>query len=97
MPTDRAVSLGLILTELVINATKYAYGGEAGPLSIAVEPQRNRFRLIVADNGRGKSGDRVGFGSRMLAAMVDQIGGELEEADNKPGLRVIVTGPVQAE
>lgn len=97
MSTDRAVNLGLILTELVINAGKYAYGGGAGPLSIAVEPQRNRFRLIVADHGRGKTGGRQGFGSRMLAAMVEQIGGVMEEADNGPGLRTIVTAPVQSE
>ena len=98
IPADRAVSLGLILTELVINASKYAYGGEAGKLLIQLEAVRNRFRLIVADEGGGKptaEGARQGFGSRMLAAMVGNIGGALEETDNRPGLRVIVTAPVE--
>ena len=27
LPNDRAISMGLILTELCINANKYAYGG----------------------------------------------------------------------
>ncbi|MBE7217934.1 MAG: GAF domain-containing protein [Caulobacteraceae bacterium] len=95
IPADSAVNVGLILTELVINAQKYAYGGEPGPIAISLEQHRNRFRLIVADQGRGRQGARQGFGTRMLTAMVERLGGSLEEADNKPGLRVFVTAPIQ--
>jgi len=93
IPTDRAVDIGLILTELVINATKYAYDGAAGPISIALEQHRDRFRLIVADDGRGK-GEGAGFGSRMMSAMVQRLDGAMEFADNAPGLRVILTAPI---
>ena len=95
VPANMAVSVGLVLTELVINANKYAYGGAPGPLSIALEPYRNRLRLIVADSGRGRTGDRKGFGTRMLDAVVGQIEGELDEADNQPGLRMILTAPIR--
>ncbi|MHB8283989.1 MAG: histidine kinase dimerization/phosphoacceptor domain -containing protein [Caulobacteraceae bacterium] len=91
---DRAVNVGLILTELVINANKYAYGGAPGPVAISLEQHRNRFRLIVADNGSGKAGTRQGFGTRMLGAMVDGLKGEMDETSNAPGLRVIVTAPI---
>lgn len=93
---DRAVHVGLILTELVINANKYAYGGASGPVAIALEEYRNQFRLIVADQGRGTVGDREGFGSRMMKAMVQRLDGTIERFDNKPGLRVIVTAPIAA-
>lgn len=93
--TDRAVNVGLILTELVINANKYAYGGKAGPISIALEQHRNRFLLIVADRGVGKSRTRQGFGTRMLNAMVDRLAGTIEDTSNDPGLRVVVTAPIQ--
>ncbi|WP_267393791.1 MULTISPECIES: histidine kinase dimerization/phosphoacceptor domain -containing protein [unclassified Sphingomonas] len=93
VPTDRAVNIGLILTELVINATKYAYGGAAGPISIALEQHRTRLRLIVADEGGGK-GDGEGFGGRMMAAMVQRLDGEIDFGDNAPGLRVIMTAPI---
>lgn len=95
MPTDRAISLGLILTELMINATKYAYGGGPGPLAISIAEERANLRLVVADKGVGVTGGgRKGFGSRMMEAMVKQIGGELEREDNRPGLRVVLTAPV---
>ena len=95
IPADVAVNVGLVLTELVINANKYAYGGAPGPVSIALEQHRARFRLIVADRGAGKpSGGRKGFGTRMVAAMVDGLQGVLEELPNQPGLRVILTAPI---
>ena len=95
VPTDRAVNIGLVLTELVINASKYAYGGRPGPILIALEQHRNRFRLIVADQGSGKIGNREGFGSRMMNAVVAGLAGTIEQDDNLPGLRVIMTAPIE--
>ena len=100
IPTDRAVSLGLVMTELVINATKYAYGGAAGRIDIALEQHRGKVRLIVADEGRGQAGADAGangggFGSRMLDAMVQRLGGTLDRLDNDPGLRVVLTAPIE--
>ncbi|SFP73118.1 histidine kinase dimerization/phosphoacceptor domain -containing protein [Sphingomonas rubra] len=95
IPSDRAVNVGLVMTELVINATKYAYGGEPGPIAIGLEQYRNRLRLIVADSGHGKSGTNTGFGSRMMGAMVAKLNGEIEHADNRPGLRAILTAPIE--
>ena len=92
---DKAVKIGLILTELVINANKYAYGGAPGPISIVLEQHRNRFRLVVADSGAGRTGTREGFGSRMLGAMVKSLAGEFAEGSNDPGLRLIVTAPIE--
>jgi light-regulated signal transduction histidine kinase (bacteriophytochrome) len=95
MPTDRAVNVGLILTELVINASKYAYGGQPGPILIALEQYRNQIRLIVADKGVGQTGTRVGFGSRMMNAVVGRLSGSIAQQDNMPGLRVIMTAPIE--
>ncbi|NIJ08937.1 light-regulated signal transduction histidine kinase (bacteriophytochrome) [Sphingomonas vulcanisoli] len=93
---DRAVSVGLILTELVINANKYAYDGGAGPIAITLEPYRNQFRLIVADSGKGQTRTREGFGTRMMNAMVQRLSGTIELSDNHPGLRVIVSAPADS-
>lgn len=94
LATDRAVTVGLVATELVINANKYAYGGGAGPVDIRLEAAGGSFRLIVADRGRGRGSPGQGFGTRMMTAMVSQLGGRIEYLDNDPGLRAVVTAPV---
>jgi two-component system, chemotaxis family, sensor kinase Cph1 len=94
VPADRAVPLGLVLTELVINANKYAYGGNPGPLQVRLLEDRANFRLVVADSGKGKATAKGGFGSRVIDAMVAQLQGEIAYEDNSPGLRVTVSAPV---
>ena len=94
--TDRAVSIGLVVNELIINATKYAYGGRPGRVSIRLEQQQNQLRLCVSDSGKGDSGENegTGFGSRMLATLVQGLGGTIERDDNLPGLKVVVACPI---
>ena len=96
MPTDRAVNIGLILTELIINANKYAYDGSPGPITVKLSQHRNRFQLIVADQGQGFSGTHEGFGTRMLNAMIARLGGDIERMSNNPGLRVLVTASIES-
>ncbi|BDA86435.1 hypothetical protein Sa4125_39770 [Aureimonas sp. SA4125] len=94
VPADRAVSTGLILTELIINARKYAYDGEPGRISIVLEPYRSSFRLIVADEGRGMQAPEMGFGTRMIRAIVERLDGNISYDSNGPGLRAILTAAV---
>lgn len=96
-PTDRAVAIGLVATELIINASKYAYGGAPGPLDITLETHDGDLRLIVADRGGGKAKSTAGFGSRMISAMVTQLSGILDYGDNRPGLRAVLSAPLAGE
>lgn len=93
--TDQAVTLGLVLTELLINSNKYAYGGAAGPVAVELTENHGQLRLIVADKGVGRGSARKGFGSRIMEGLVAQLGGTLDLGDNQPGLRTVVMVPVQ--
>ena len=94
LPIDRVIPLGLVVTELVININKYAYGGAPGPVDVALTEDRTRFRLVVADKGQGRISVRPGFGTRMMTGLVAQLSGELLFEDNAPGLRVAVSAPI---
>ena len=95
IPTDRAVNVGLIAAELVINATKYAYPATgSGPIDVRLEQYQNQLRLTVSDQGIGKVGNREGFGSRMMTAVMKRIDGELHYQDNAPGVRAVVSAPI---
>ncbi len=94
LPIDRVIPLGLVVTELVINIAKYAYDGVAGPVEIGFSEHASKFHLVVADKGTGRTSARRGFGTRMMTALVTQLGGELAFEDNEPGLRAMLSAPI---
>ena len=100
VPTSKAVTLGLLLTELMINANKYAYGGGAGPLDVELTETTTHLVLVVADRGYGipaQPDEKVpskGLGSRIMAGLLLQIGAKLTRSDNNPGLRTEISVPL---
>ena len=99
VPTEVAMSLGLIVTELVLNAAKYAYDGRSGPVEVTVEGGAERLRVRVRDYGKGQTSTRpqgTGFGSRLMASLVDRLNGELRRSDAAPGLSVTIEMPLRS-
>ncbi|MEK0084445.1 histidine kinase dimerization/phosphoacceptor domain -containing protein [Benzoatithermus flavus] len=94
----QAMSIGLVMTELVLNASKYAYGGSPGPIEVRLERHHTKLRLSVKDEGRGRQAVRSssGFGSRMIAATVGQLKGMLDYDDSPDGFGAVVTVPIES-
>lgn len=77
---DFAIPIGLLVTELVINALKHAYPSGSGPIRVKAERQDRTILLIVEDDGVGVSETEWrsgGMGNRIVLAMVDKIQGRL--------------------
>jgi len=91
---DRAITLGLIVAELITNINKHAYSGKAGPIDVRLSGEDVMFCVVVADKGRGNASSRMGFGTRMMNALVTQLGGKLAYERNDPGLRAVLTAPI---
>ena len=95
--TDQAVSIGVIVTELVTNAVKYAYPpGEAGEIRIILEPDERpgRARLTVEDDGPGLGGGQpkgTGLGGRIVSAMASGLRSKVEYDPSWPGVRALLT------
>lgn len=83
LPTDRAVSVGLLVTELVTNAYKYAYADrEPGEVRLRLEPHSEGAALIaVEDDGVGWDGtgtvQGTGLGMRIVRAMAQNLGSDV--------------------
>ena len=81
LSVDMAVSLGLILNELVTNSFKYAFcGGRAGILTITLAREAGGYCLSVADDGPGLPADydlrKAGtLGMQLVTTLVGQISG----------------------
>ena len=99
--STRAVSLGLIVTELVINALKYAFAGNGtGHVIVEYAATAQDWRLSVSDDGQGLQSDgrapSGGLGSRPIGALAAQIGARIERTDLAPGLAVTIIGEHRA-
>lgn len=92
---DRAVSIGLIVNELVINAAKHAFAGrETGRITVSFRTQPDSWRLTVADDGVGVSADARpvgsdgGLGSRLIEGFARQARGAVHMDTGPDGTTV---------
>ena len=97
---DKAVSLGVIVNELVSNACKYAYSnGTPGEVRVelALDDERH-FRLLVEDDGCGiDEGDApkgTGLGSKLIVAMARSLSSQLVYDPSHSGVRATLRAPV---
>jgi len=92
VPVDTAVSLGLIVNELITNSIKHAFpGSRQGRITVRLTARESEFALEVSDNGIGTSSGNEpdsassGLGLGIVNLLVEQIGAELEECET-PGV-----------
>lgn len=90
-----SVSLGLIVTELVINALKHAFpGGRAGKIFIAYSSRGPNWTLSVSDDGVGMPTDhgsrKAGLGTSIVEALANQLQADVRVTEQPPGVSVAV-------
>jgi PAS domain S-box-containing protein len=92
---DAAVPLGIVLTELVTNAVKYAFPAPASG-TILLQLQRGEpghAELVIRDNGIGMLHLREGsLGYGLVRSLVQQINGDIA-IQSDAGLTVTITFP----
>ena len=98
MPSADAVSLGLIVTELVINALKYAFPDQNKIATVTVRYEINGadWKLSVTDNGIGrpeKGGPpaKGGLGTSLVRALAQQLEAQVATISSPAGMSVSVT------
>jgi len=100
LPTDRAVSLGVIVTELVTNACKYAYPTGGGEVRVALRRiDDDVFLLAVEDDGCGIPEDAVprgtGLGTKLIRAMAQSLQSIVEYDPTHTGVRATLRAAVR--
>ncbi len=87
--SDDAISFGLIVTELVINALKHGFpDGRRGRISVDFAAIEADWRLSVSDDGIGRQphlADHAGLGTRIVEALARNLNASVEIADGGPG------------
>lgn len=89
---DTAVPLGLLINEVITNALKYGIPDEAeGYIYIHMKSlPRQRYRLLIGDNGRGYSSNITfqntkSLGLKLIYSLARQLNGSIERDIGQPG------------
>lgn len=93
---DVSVSLGLIVTELVINALKYAFPSDSsGKIKVDYSSRGPNWTLSVSDTGIGMSKDigstKPGLGTNIVQALAGQLQATIKVSEAHPGTMVAIT------
>ncbi|WP_163959710.1 sensor histidine kinase [Sphingomonas insulae] len=100
LPTDKAVSLGVIVTELVTNACKYAYPtGAGGEIRVMLRREgEDVFLLAVEDDGCGMpvgaTPKGTGLGTKLIRAMAQSLQSIIEYEPRDHGVRATLRAPL---
>jgi PAS domain S-box-containing protein len=95
--SSEAVSLGLIVTELVINALKHGFpAGATGEILVSYAAQDSGWKLSVADNGSGIQAERpehIGLGTSIVEALAHQLHAAIQKTSGPQGTMVSIIAP----
>lgn len=88
---DNSVSLGLIVTELVINSLKHAFPGtRSGTILVDYHKDKSGWTLSVNDDGVGTpeslAAAKPGLGSGIVEALAGQLEATVETTGGHPGV-----------
>jgi two-component sensor histidine kinase len=93
-----AESLGLIVTEVVINALKHAFAADTkdGLITVSYEVSGTDWKLSVSDNGIGKpdgvfAQPKTGLGTGIVKALAQQLDSQVVTLSGPEGTTVSVT------
>lgn len=91
---DRAVAIGIIVNELVMNAVKYAYPDGAGPIHVVLRSCSDGLELSITDDGVGLQVKQnplsTGMGQRIVSAMATKLETKAERDPSHPGTRIVL-------
>jgi len=102
LKVDRAIPLGLVVNELVMNSIKHGFpAGAEGEIHVSFGPSGEQFLLAVTDDGIGLPAEQAaedqqavtagvsgnGLGMRLVEAFTQQAGGELKFERGRKGAR----------
>ena len=98
---DVSISLGLVVTELVINSLKHAFpGGRPGKIVVRYASQTPQWTLSVGDDGVGMPKDAPsatpGLGTNIVAALANQLDARVAVTAAHPGTTVSLVHTMRA-
>jgi two-component sensor histidine kinase len=89
LTTSDAIHLGIIITEWITNAVKYAYGDGSGEVRVRMKRIADAIEVVVEDDGRGRGDGKdikgTGLGTRIVTTIAGLLQATVVYRDLNPG------------
>ena len=89
--------LGMIVSELITNSYRHAFGEHGGTIRVELKRRGSRAECRVADDGGSSDRVRSGRGLNIVRQLVAALGGEIDLAFGKEGAVALVSFPILKE
>ena len=100
---DFATDVGMLVTELIINAVKHAFPAAhqpSGSISVTYASDGSKWTLTVQDDGVGvvTAADvkRPGLGTRIVDAIAGKLGASVRSVHTDTGTRIVVSNDISS-
>jgi chemotaxis protein methyltransferase CheR len=93
---DEAIGLGLITTELVMNALKHAFPKGEGQITVTYESAKDRWKLSIGDDGVGLKATAAraeGLGTSIVESLANQLDAQVNRVSTERGTVVSISHP----
>lgn len=95
MNSERCWRLGLIVSELITNAERHAFGNDGGLIRVELLPSLSFIECRVTDNGTSKANTRPSHGLKIVEALARSLGGTIDQRFGPRGATAVLIFPTE--
>jgi two-component sensor histidine kinase len=95
MDSERCWRLGLIVSELITNSARHAFGDNGGLIRVELLPSASIIECRVTDNGTSKLRIRPGNGTKIIASLAKSLGGAIDQRFGPQGATAVLIFPAE--
>ena len=98
LSADKAILIGLVVSELVSSAAKHAFlPGQKGIVNIVMQQTESGLRLVIGDNGERApdlTNTARNFSGTVVTSLIEQLEGKAEYHSGPDGNSVVIALPL---
>jgi two-component sensor histidine kinase len=93
LSASRCWRLGMILSELIVNASRHAFRGRGGKIQVELFKRDASVECTVTDNGSGPENIKPGQGLKIIRSLVRELHGTIDHRSGAMGTSAMLSFP----
>jgi two-component sensor histidine kinase len=95
MDSERCWRLGLVVSELITNSARHAFGENGGLIRVELLPSTSMIECYVTDNGTNSHTICPGNGTKIIASLIKSLGGTIDQHFGPKGATAVLIFPAE--